>query len=165
MIAAALALCLAAGPLAQDDDALPPPWEEAEGEGVERRLFLQGWFGEVLEDGGSGRSGAAYGGEVAWAFDALEVGVSAHAYRQLSRATREWTPVLLLRLTQRFRMRGGVEGSFGFGLGAGRPDGWDGWFQAAVGVRVPLGPLFLGGELAFEQIDLLRLAAGVGVAF
>jgi hypothetical protein len=50
-------------------------------------------------------------------------------------------------------------------VGAGRPRGWRAWYQLAIGMRVPLGPLFLAGELAFEQYDLLRLGGGLGVAF
>jgi hypothetical protein len=65
---------------------------------------------------------------------------------------------------QRFPMRSGVEATFALGLGAARPRTWEAWFQVALGVRLPLGPLFLGGELAFERGDLLRLSAGLGVA-
>ena len=51
------------------------------------------------------------------------------------------------------------------GLGAARPDAWQAWFQFAFGLRLGLGPLFLAGELGFEQLDLFRLAAGLGVRF
>jgi len=162
--AAALALCLAAPPLAQTEYE-PPPYEEEEEEGGRHRLLLSAWAGEALADGGAGRSSSFYGGEVAWAFEPLDVGLAAYGYRRLPESSREWTPVLLLRLTQRFRTRGGVQGAFGFGIGAGRTGGWDAWYQAALGVRIPLGPVFLGGEIAFEQFDLLRLAAGLGVSF
>lgn len=165
MISAVLAVALASAPAAQAQEWSPPPWEEEdEGEG-RRRLFLSAWAGEVLEDGGAGRSSTILGGEVAWAFEVIDLGAAAYGYRDFRGSEREWTPVLLVRLTQRFRTRGGVEGAFGFGVGAGRPDGWEAWFQAAVGVRVPLGPVFLGGEIAFEQLDLLRLSAGLGIAF
>ena len=33
------------------------------------------------------------------------------------------------------------------------------------GMIIPLGPLFVGGELAFEQLNILRLAGGIGLAF
>ncbi len=39
------------------------------------------------------------------------------------------------------------------------------FFQVALGLRLDLGPLWLGGELAFERYNLLRLLAGVGVKF
>ncbi len=148
--------------LAQDDYAPLP--DEDEG-GRRPRLLLSAWGGEALSGGGSGRSSQLFGGEVAWAFEALDVGLAGYGYRDLPDASRRWTPVALVRLTERFKTRGGVEAAFGFGIGAGRRAGWSAWYQIALGVRVGLGPLFLGGELAFEQYDLLRLAAGVGVAF
>lgn len=163
MIAAALALsaCLAGAPLAQEE------WEAPgyDDDGARPRLLLSAWGGEALDAGGAGRGSTLLGGEAAWAFDALDLGVAGYGYRTLVDAKRDWTPVVLLRLTERFRTRRGVEAAFSFGVGAGRPDDWIAWFQVALGVRVNLGPLFLGGELAFEQYDLLRLAAGLGVAF
>jgi hypothetical protein len=128
------------------------------------RIRLTAWGGDALGDGGSGRSSSFLGGEAGWAFDSVDLGVSGSAYRNLDRADRTWTPVVLARLTQRFETRRGVEAAFGFGLGAGRRTGWRAWYQLGIGVRVPLGPLFLAGELAFEQYDLLRLGAGLGVA-
>lgn len=165
MIAAALALStfLAAAPLAQEWEA--PPYDDEESEEGPRRLRLALWGGEALADGGSGHGSTMYGGEAAWAFDAIDVGVAGYGYESLVDARRRWTPVLLLRLTERFRTRRGLEASFTLGAGAGRPTGWSAWFQVALGLRMNLGPMFLGGELAFEQNDLLRLAAGVGVTF
>jgi hypothetical protein len=181
VIAAALLLstCLAAAPpvpaaevapeavgrdrrLAQEEWEDLPYDEEEEGRA---RLLLSAWGGEALDAGGAGRGSTLLGGEVAWAFDPLDLGVAGYGYRKLVDAEREWTPVLLLRLTQRFRTRRGVDAAFSLGVGAGRPDDWMAWFQVALGVRVSLGPVFLGGELAFEQYDLLRLAAGLGVGF
>ncbi len=178
-MAAALALsaCLAAAPpVAAVDDGEAAArrglaQEEWEAPGYEEedehrpRLLLSAWGGEALDAGGAGHGSALLGGEVAWAFDVLDLGLAGYGYRALVDAKRDWTPVVLLRLTQRFRTRRGLEAAFSFGVGAGRPDEWIAWFQVALGVRVNLGPLFLGGELAFEQYDLLRLAAGLGVAF
>jgi hypothetical protein len=155
---------LPGGPaLAWEDD------EDGDGDGdgdSERqpRVRITAWGGQALDDSGTGRGSTVAGGEASWAFDSLDVGVSAAGYRELEGAERTWTPVVLARLTQRFRMRSGLEAAFGFGLGAGRPTDWTGWFQVALGVRVPLGPVFLAGELAFEEGDLLRLGAGLGVA-
>ncbi len=164
MIAAALALsaCLAAAPLAQEEWEAPGYDDD---DGRRPRLLLSVWGGEALDAGGAGRGSTLLGGEVAWAFDALDLGVAGYGYRTLVDAKRDWTPILLLRLTERFRTRRGLEAAFSFGVGAGRPDDWIAWFQVALGVRVNLGPVFLGGELAFEQNDLLRLAAGLGVGF
>lgn len=148
--------------LAQGEEWELPPEDEDEGR---RRVRLSLWGGEAFDTGGNGRSSTLLGGEAAWAFDSLDLGAAGYGYRSLRDAEREWTPVLLLRLTERFRTRRGVEAAFTFGVGAGRPDDWVAWFQVALGVRIDLGPLFLGGELAFEQYDLLRLAAGLGVAF
>jgi hypothetical protein len=160
---ALLALALAAGPPLAQGDWEPPPLEEQEDDGRKRRLSLAAWGGEALDQGGGGASYGVLGGEVAWSFDPLDVGLAGYAYQGLSGAGG-WTPVSLLRLTQRFPTRTGVEATFGLGLGAARPSGWEAWFQVAIGVRLPLGPLFLGGELAFERGDLLRLSAGLGVA-
>lgn len=157
-----LALSLAAAPLAQD--WAPDDLEEERGE-IGPRVHLVAWGGEVLEDGGGGRSSPFLGGEAAWAFDALDLGLAAYGYRELPRSAREWTPVVLVRLAQRFRTQRGVEASFGIGAGAARTDGWEAWFQAVLGVRLRLGPAFVAGELAFEQVDLLRLGAGIGVSF
>jgi hypothetical protein len=165
VIAAALALStfLASAPLAQDSEQLPPYEEERE-DGP-RRIRLSLWGGEALANGGSGHSSTLYGGEAAWAFDSIDLGVAAYGYQSLVNARREWTPVALLRLTERFRTGRGLEAAFSFGIGAGRPRDWTTWFQVALGVRYDLGPMFLGGELAFEQYDLLHLAAGLGVSF
>jgi hypothetical protein len=162
VIAAALALALGAAPvLAQDWE--PGAWDDEE----ERRprLFLSVWGGEALDGGGSGGSSAVLGGEAAWAFDALDLGVAGYGYRRLEEAEREWTPVALVRIGQRFQTRRGLEAIFAFGIGAGRPDDWVAWYQVALGVRATFGPLFLGGELAFERYELLRLTAGLGLAF
>lgn len=179
--ALALSACLSAAPapppagvavapvhgrrdLAQEEDLGALPYDDEDGEGT-RRLILSAWGGEALDAGGSGHGSALLGGEVAWAFDAIDLGIAGYGYRSLVDSDREWTPVLLLRLTERFPTRRGLEAAFSFGVGAGRPDDWEAWFQVALGVRVDLGPMFLGGEIAFEQRDLLRLAAGLGVAF
>jgi len=156
----------AIAPLAQEDsEDEGPSWQGGEEDEDRPHVRLTAWGGEALATGGSGRGSGFVGGEAAWAFETLDLGVAGSGYRELRDATREWTPVVLVRMTQRFKMRRGLEAAFGFGVGAGRPRGWTGWYQVALGFRVPLGPMFLGGELAFEQNDLLRLGAGVGVAF
>lgn len=164
MTGALLALALAAAPLAQEEWGSPREWEDEaparEGGG---RLRLSAWAGEAWDEGGTGRSFDVAGGEAAWAFEHLDVGVAGYGWRGLEEPDA-WTPVAMLRLTQRFELRTGVEAAFAIGLGASRPAGWDAWFQVALGVRIPLGPLFLCGELAFERGDLLRLGAGLGAA-
>ncbi len=156
----------AAAPLAQDaaEDAAPSLQGGDEDED-RQHVRITAWGGEALATGGSGHGSGFVGGEAAWAFETLDVGIAGSGYRELRDATREWTPVVLARLTQRFKLRQGLEAAFGFGAGAGRRRGWTAWYQVALGARVPLGPLFVAGELAFEQNDLLRLGAGVGVAF
>ncbi len=162
MTGALLALALAASPaLAQEDWQAPPDDGEEE---QRKHLFVSGWGGEVLDEGGGGHSSGTLGGEVDWAFDQLDLGVSAAAYRGLSDA-RAWSPVTMVRLLQRFPLRSGAEATFGVGFGAARLTGWEAWFQVALGARVPFGPMFLGGELAFERGDLLRLSGGLGLAF
>ena len=128
--------------------------------------YLGVWYrGEALATGGTGHGSALYGGEAAWAFDSIDLGVAGYGYNSLLQSNRQWTPVVLARLTERFRTRRNLEAAFTFGVGAGRPKGWTAWFQVALGVRFDLGPMFLGGELAFEQYDLLHLTAGLGVTF
>ncbi len=163
MTGALLALALAASPaLALAQDAYDVPGDEQEEGG--HRLSLAAWGGEALDESRTGRSHGVLGGEVAWAFDALDVGLAGYGYHHLS-DTRAWTPVALVRLVQRFRMRSGVEATFGLGVGAARPSGWEAWFQVGLGARVLFGPMFLGGELAWERSDLLRLTAGLGWTF
>jgi hypothetical protein len=168
--AASLALALAAAPPDAALRAEPLAQEEYEGpfeDGEEGRprVLLSAWGGEVLDDAGSGKSSGFLGAEVAYAFEAIDVGLAGYGYRDLADAERAWTPVVLVRLTQRFRTRRTVEAAFSLGVGAGRPDDWEAWYQVALGIRVGYGPMFLAGELAFEQGDLLRLGAGLGVAF
>lgn len=166
MRALLLAALLASAPAlaaAQED-----PWdEESEDEdGADRRhLSVIAWGGQGFDTGGNERSGARVGGEVAWAFDALDIGLAGYGYRHLPEATRTWTPVALVRLTQRFVTRRGLEAAVTFGAGAARPDDWKAWFLLGLGLRLDLGPMFLAGELAFEQDDQLRLMAGLGARF
>ncbi len=163
MTGALLALALAAGPhpLAQEEWGAPAYDEEEE---RVRHLSVAAWGGDAFGTGSGGGTFGNLGGEVAWSFGELDVGVAGYGYHGLPDA-RAWTPVGLVRLTQRFRMSTGVETAFGLGAGAGRPTGWEAWFQVSLGVRVPLGPMFLGGELAFERGDLFALRAGLGLAF
>jgi hypothetical protein len=160
----AAALAAAPAPILQEEPWDLPRWEE-EDDDRRARVHLSVWGGEAFANGGSGRSSSYFSGEAAWIFRTTDVGVAYFGYRALRDATREWTPAVLARLTQRFPTRGGVEAAFTLGFGAARPAGWIAWFQAAIGVRVPLGPLFLGGELAFEPYDIVRLGGGLGVAF
>jgi hypothetical protein len=160
---ASLSAIAMAEPLRQDVWDAPP--QSDDDDELRSRIRLTAWAGEALASGGTGRGSTFAGGEMGWAFERLDLGVAGSAYRNLRDATREWAPVVLARITQRFHTGRGIEAAFGFGIGAGRPRGWTAWYQLALGVRVPLGPLFLAGELAFEQYDLLRLGAGLGVAF
>ncbi len=129
------------------------------------RVLVSAWGGEAF-DVGSQRGGNApvAGGEVAYAFDFGDLGVAGYGYQLQDTRTR-WTPVGLLRLTNRFETGRGVDATFTIGLGAGHPDHWVAWYQVALGIRLDLGRLWLGGELAFEQYNLLRLLGGVGVKF
>jgi hypothetical protein len=177
--AAALALSLAAAQAGPPTGALAPPaqaaaklalddWESGWADDADDedapRLFLTAWGGEALDQSGDGKSSSIVGGEVAWAFSALDLGLAGYGYRGLVDA-RAWTPVALVRLAQRFRTRAGIEATLALGIGAGRPAGWTAWYQLALGGRATFGPVFVAGELSFEQYDLLRLAAGLGVAF
>lgn len=142
------------------------PFEDPPPGGQERpRLHLTAWGGAFTGAPGSGRDGGALlGGEVAWSFDAMDVGVQALA-AQLDAGGSRSSPVLLLRLGQRFETRQGLEATFTLGMGAARRDRWEAWFQVGLGGRLDLGPVFVAAELAFEQADLIRLAGGLGVRF
>jgi hypothetical protein len=114
---------------------------------------------------GSGRGGGGLaGGEVTLRLRPFDLGVQA-VTTWLEPGEGRLSPILLLRLGQRFETRRGVEASLVLGLGAARRQDWQAWVQLGVSGRVPLGPLFVAAELAFEQVDYLRLAAGVGAAF
>ncbi len=162
MRVALLALALAAAPLgAAAQDA---GWDEPEAEAPrDHRLMLSAWGGQAFTTGASGRGSSVLGGEVGWAFDAIDVGVAGYGYRGLRLDSTSVEPVLLLRLTERFQTARGLDAALTFGAGGARAEHWIAWFQVALGIRLDLGPLFLGGELAFEQYDLLRLVGGIGV--
>jgi len=95
----------------------------------------------------------------------VDVGLEALAYRGAGDTRNDWARIGLVKLTQRFAMRRGLEATFSIGVGAARTPAWVGWYQVALGMRVPLGPIFVGAELSFEQLDILRVAGGLGVAF
>ncbi len=162
MIAALLALALVA---AQADD---PYADEAEPEAEHPpRVLVAVWGGSAIATGGdsAGHSSSLAGAEVAWAFDQLDVGVAGYEYRRLPDATREWSPVAMVRLTQRLDVRRNLQAAFTLGLGAGRVEHWEAWYQIAFGFRAGSGPLFVAGEFGLEQLNQIRLAAGVGVRF
>jgi len=163
-----LAASVAAGPSAMPDLRLQEEWEEPGWEEEEKkppRLFFSVYAGDAWLDGGAGRSAPNVSAEVSWAFRRLDVGLQALGYRGAGDDRNGWARVGLLRLTQRFHTWRGFDATFSLGFGAARTPAWIGWYQVAIGMRVPLGPLFLGGELSFEQLDILRVAAGLGVAF
>jgi hypothetical protein len=153
-----LALALAAAQGEDWESGGAPPDEGA-------RVFISAWGGEAFDIAAQrGGNAPVLGGEAAYALSFGDVGVAGYGY-QLKDTQRKWTPVGLLRLTNRFETGRGLEAAFTVGLGAGRPDTWVAWFQVALGIRLDLGPMWLGGELAFERYNLLRLLAGVGVKF
>ena len=169
LLAAALAAApdgapsLAAAPLLLQEE-----WDEEDYQEEDERhphVHLSVWGGEAFANGAAGRSSSFASFEAAWLLSRVDLGLAVSEYRTLREATRQWTPVLLTRLTERFRTRTGLEAAFTIGLGAGRPSGWVGWYQVAIGARLPVGPLFLAGELAFEQYDIIRLGGGLGVSF
>ena len=137
-------------------------WEGGDEERRAPRLFLTAWGGEAFAVGGSDwKSGAAFGGEVSYALPFGDLGLWGSGYKIGNRDA--WAPIALLRLTNRFATGRGIEAAFTFGIGAGRPLDWRVWFQVALGLRYDLGPVFLAGELSFEQEQLLRFSGGLGV--
>jgi hypothetical protein len=160
-----IALVIAAGAAAPLAAAAQ---EEEEGYAREEpspHLHLTAWGGTLIDTGGQFPSAGLAGGEVAWAFESLELGALGQAYHLGSRARTPWSPVILARIRQRFETRRGLDATIGFGIGAGRVNGWETWYQFAFGLRLYAGPVFVTGEVGFEREDLFRLAGGVGLAF
>lgn len=163
LLLAGLLLAVPAAVHAQDEGDFGA--DELDDEGRDGRLRLTAWGGEAWNTGASGRDHPILGGEASWAFDHLDVGVAGYGYRGLAREERDrWDPVLLVRITQRFETYRGFEAGLTLGAGgARRGDDWQSWFQLGLGVRLDLGPMFLAGEIAFEQNDLIHLTGGLGV--
>jgi len=154
LILAALVAATPAG--AYDPFEDPPPADRS------RRLTLTAFGGSLFASGGGDHVNAPFaGGEVAWAFDSIELGLQGQAAR-LRTGPADWSPIALLRLTQRFETRRGLDASLSFGAGAAREARWHPWFQVALGGRMDLGPIFATAEIAFEQSDLIRALVGLG---
>lgn len=165
MLAALAAALLALNAPATDSD--PEDWEEEPAEPAVRRFELTAWGGSALLLDNGGRSTPFAGAEVGTGFGSgtLSVLFEEHRFGE-PLATRDWTPVALLRFGQHFTTERGIEGSLTFGLGAGRPQqSWIPWYQLAAGIRLGTGPLTARGELGIERDNLLRLAVGVGLSF
>jgi hypothetical protein len=157
VLATLLAAALFASPSQPDEDYA----FEEEGAG---RLRVGAWGGTLFDLDEQGTIPFA-GGEVGWSFGPLGVGVLAQAYRfGRERADSEWGPVVLGRLEQRFETGRGAEAALAFGVGGARLRGWQAWFQFGFGFRARRGPVYFGGELGFEQEQLFRLGATLGLA-
>lgn len=158
-----LPVLLALALLAHPDPAADEDEEEVVEEGGPSGLVLAAVAGVAVEAfQANGRTFPFGGVQVGWAFGDMEVGALAQAYHFGDAAVTPWSPVLLLRIDQRFRTARGVSADLGLGVGAGRVDTWKAWFQATLGVRLEQGPLLLGAEVGFEQNQLLRLGASIG---
>ncbi len=155
----ALVLAVPLASAAQDEEEGYAPTESPP------HLHLTAWGGTLIDTGGQFPAAGLAGGEVAWAFESLEVGALGQAYHLGRRARTPWSPVILARVRQRFETRRGLDAIVGFGVGAGRVERWETWFQVTLGLRLYAGPVFLTGEVGFERLDLFRLAGGLGVAF
>ncbi len=157
VLAAVLALSLAA--LSADDEEVAAP-------GGRGGLEIAAVGGTAIEVGTAhGRSFAIAGAEVSWAFDSIDVGILAQAYRFGDAGASPWEPVVLARIEQRFETARGLDAYLAFGIGAGKVTSWLAWYQVALGVRLAQGPLAVGGEIGFEQYQLLRLVASIGGRF
>ena len=132
----------------------------------EHHLYLSALGGTLLDLQSGHGSAALFGAEVSYSLPFIDVGILAQAYKlDSSRSVHGTTPVLLLRLEQSFETARGLDAVLAFGMGAARTrqTSWEAWFQFAIGLRLGVGPLFIAGELGFEQLNLFRLAAGIGV--
>jgi hypothetical protein len=140
------------------------PWGPGPDEGAgQSGPFVTAWGGN-LWDANGGFSAGLLGAEAGWSWELLDLSVAGYGYRDIERRG-EFSPVVVGRIGNRLRSYRGIEGTLVLGIGAARSEGWGTWFQFGLGVRLPLGPLFLGGEISFEQNNLIRLAGGLGARF
>jgi hypothetical protein len=147
---------------AQDDDeytfTAPPPDRD--------HFHLSALGGVLFATSGPSDTYEFAGVEAAFVLESMDLGILAQGYHLgTRRANAEWSPVILARFLNRFETARGVEATFGLGIGAGRATGWTAWYQLVLGLRISEGPIFLTGEVGFEQLDLFRLAGGLGVRF
>ncbi|MFO0585674.1 MAG: hypothetical protein U0229_25615 [Anaeromyxobacter sp.] len=131
--------------------------------------FLAIRGGEAVGTNGGG-SHAVYGGEVGWSFEPIDVSLAGYAYKDLERRALSgekapWDRMYLVRLGQRFETYRGLEGTLDLGIGAAHTDRWKTWVQLGLGVHLNIDPLFVTGEITFEQNGLVRLTAGLGARF
>lgn len=154
-----LALALAAASEPADDDAEDEPSPQ-----VDTGPVLTAVGGLAIEAfQANGRTFPFAGVQAGWSFGDLELGLLAQAYRFGDAAVTPWSPIVLVRLDQRFETMRGAFADLGIGIGAGRVDSWQAWFQATVGIRLERGPVILGAEVGFEQNQLLRLGASLAL--
>jgi hypothetical protein len=159
LVPALLVLSLVAGQAEDPYEDEFAPEEESSGS-----PFLSAWGGNAWDANG-GFSAPVLGGEVGWSWEYIDLSLAGWGYKDLHVAG-EYSPVVLVRIGQRLRSYRGIEGSLVLGIGASQsPRNWSTFFSFGLGVRVPLGPLILGGEISWEQYNLIRLAGGLGVRF
>ncbi|HET9594370.1 MAG TPA: hypothetical protein VFP65_02250 [Anaeromyxobacteraceae bacterium] len=147
---------------AQDDDEYtftPPPPERD-------HFHLSALGGVLFSTSGRSETYEFAGVEGAFVLDSADLGVLVQGYHLgTQRANAQWSPVILARFLNRFETARGLEATFGIGIGAGRANGWTTWYQLVLGMRLIEGPIFITGELGFEQLDLFRLGGGLGIRF
>ena len=166
LLPALLALSLVAGQADPYDDE----FQDADHGGADTGLFVVARGGSAYDANG-GPSVSVVGGEIGWSFEALDLSVAGYGYRGLRPVPvgekKAWDPVVLMRLGQRFETYRGLEGTLDLGLGAARieNDKWRSWVQLAMGVHLAIDPLFVTGEITFEQNGLIRLTGGLGARF
>jgi len=163
---ALLVLTLVTGQELRAANAQEEPFEEEGGMGDrdDTGPYLVGWGGEAWDAAG-GFSTSVFGAEAGYSFSALDLGVAGYGYKNLFK-DGETSTVILGRIGERFVSHRGLEGYLAFGFGSARNvNHWTGWFQVALGFRLLAGPLFVSGEVTFEQQNLIRLGAGLGVRF
>jgi len=161
LVPALLALSLVAGQSGDPyDDDYAAPDDDTQGASSP---FIMTWGGNAWDADG-GLAGALLGGEAGWSWEAVDLSVGGYGYRGLHEEGK-YAPVILGRIGQRLRSYGGMEGTLVLGIGAAKTTDWVTWFQFGLGVRIPLGPLLLGGEITWEQNNLIRLVGGLGARF
>jgi hypothetical protein len=164
LLALTLVAALAPAAARADVDEFGNEVDAADDAGRKGRLSIVAWGGQAFDTAGAGPDVPLLGGEVGWTFESVELGLAGYGYQDLrGDGSRSYDPVILARVTQRFETYRGLEAGITLGVGAARDTSWRAWFQFALGLRLDLGPVFLGAELGFEQENLLRLAGGVGI--
>jgi hypothetical protein len=130
-----------------------------------RHWSILGWGGAGFKVDATGETPPLAGLEASYALELMDVGILQQAYQLKENGHYRVVPATLLRVEERFETRRGLDAVLAFGLGGAKAAQWELWYHIALGLRLNLGPVIIGGEVGFEQFELLRLAGCAGISF